>query len=156
MFRKKKNGLEWLEFELLQNFPEVRHGVFLHLDFGERGDIKDQERAFDLFGVSGVKLKQVHQDRLIKINTSPSKLQLHEGFDGMLTQEKEIGLLCEPSQQAGLLGCESRTGYRRNIFNPSLIKGQVIEIAFDNKRDFSKFLKNIDNEMHTMINYQTK
>ena len=93
MFRKKKNGLEWLEFELLQNFPEVRHGVFLHLDFGERGDIKDQERAFDLFGVSGVKLKQVHQDRLIKINTSPSKLQLHEGFDGMLTQEKEIGLL---------------------------------------------------------------
>jgi polyphenol oxidase len=93
MLRKKKNGLEWLEFELMQNFPEVKHGVFLHLDLGEKGDIKDQKRVLDLFGVSGVKLKQVHRDALIKVSAPPSKLLLYEGFDGMLTQEKEVGLL---------------------------------------------------------------
>src|SRR5690348_6563039 len=29
MIRKSKEDLEWLEFDILQNFPHVKHGVFL-------------------------------------------------------------------------------------------------------------------------------
>jgi len=93
MLRKKKNGLEWLEFELLQTFPEVKHGVFLHLDLGEKGDVKDQERVLDLFQISGVKLRQVHRDALLEVKKSPNESALHEGYDGMLTEKKGVGLL---------------------------------------------------------------
>ncbi|NGX27502.1 MAG: hypothetical protein K940chlam6_01439, partial [Chlamydiae bacterium] len=29
MIRRKKENIEWLEFEQLQQFPEVVHGIFL-------------------------------------------------------------------------------------------------------------------------------
>ena len=141
MQRKKKNGFEWLEFELLQSFPEVMHGVFLHLDLGERGDVKDQERVLDLFEVSGVKLKQVHQDALIKVNTPSKKLQLHEGFDGMLTQEKEVALLIrhadcqaaifyDPVQKALANVHSGWRGSVRNIYQKTV---QKMELWFGSK-----------------------
>ena len=36
MLKKKKNDLRWLEFELLQCFPEVKHAVFLNPPLGEK------------------------------------------------------------------------------------------------------------------------
>lgn len=102
MLRKKQNRFEWLEFELLQSFPEVKHGVFLHVDLGEKGLKQDQEEVFNLFGVSGIKLKQVHKDKILEIKKAPPQLTLHEGFDGMVTKEKGVGLLirhadCQPA-----------------------------------------------------------
>ena len=47
----------------------------------------------DLFQVQGVMLKQVHKDALLEVKKSPKKLMQYEGFDGMLTEEKEVGLL---------------------------------------------------------------
>ncbi|NGX51067.1 MAG: Laccase domain protein YfiH [Chlamydiae bacterium] len=90
MLRRKKNGLEWLEFELLQPFSEVKHGVFLHLNMRE---IANQERALALFQLRGVTLKQVHKDALLEVKKSPDKLALHHGFDGMVSAESEVGLL---------------------------------------------------------------
>jgi hypothetical protein len=29
MLRKKRGSLEWLEFDLFQEFPEIKHAVFL-------------------------------------------------------------------------------------------------------------------------------
>lgn len=94
MLRKGTDGLVWLEFELMQNFPTVQHGVFLNLDLSDRHHVKDQERVIDLFGCEeGVKLKQVHRDALVKIDTFSSKFQIYEGFDGVLTCKKGLGLL---------------------------------------------------------------
>lgn len=93
MLRKKKNNLEWLEFELLQEFPTVKHGVFINLDLGERGNREDQLKVLDFFQVQGGKLKQVHQDALVEIKAQKEKLSYHENYDGMVTQEENIGLL---------------------------------------------------------------
>lgn len=93
MLRKKENDLEWLEFELLQKFPEVKYGVFLHVDLGERGKVEDQKRIADHFGVRTVKLKQVHKDALFEVKKTQKKLSYRTGFDGMVTKEKNVGLL---------------------------------------------------------------
>ena len=93
MLRKKKNDLEWMEFELLQEFPTVKHGVFVNLDLGERGNREDQLKILDLFQVQGGKLRQVHKDGLVEIKAQTEKLSYHENYDGMVTQEKNIGLL---------------------------------------------------------------
>lgn len=104
MQRKKQDGLEWLEFELLQNFPEVKHGVFLHTDLGEKGGVEDQMRVLDLFGIRGIKLKQVHKDAILDVKELDEKLTLYEGFDGMVTQEREVGLLIRHADcQAAIL-----------------------------------------------------
>lgn len=49
--KKKKNGIVWLEFEILQLFPEVRHGVFLNLGLGEKNSPENPKRALDLLGI---------------------------------------------------------------------------------------------------------
>ncbi|MBF5059847.1 hypothetical protein NEPTK9_001366 [Candidatus Neptunochlamydia vexilliferae] len=62
MRRKKKNGIEWLEFDLLQKFPEVRHGVF------GLGEEKNIPAAFDALGIErGVKLKQCHRADIFEV-----------------------------------------------------------------------------------------
>ena len=71
MIRKQKDGLTWLEFEILQQYPEVAHGVFLRSGGssegpycslnvgGETGDDKDvidknRQKIADLLGVSSL------------------------------------------------------------------------------------------------------
>ncbi|MBF5059845.1 polyphenol oxidase family protein [Candidatus Neptunochlamydia vexilliferae] len=88
MRRKKKNGIEWLEFELLQKFPEVRHGVF------GLGEEKNIPAAFDALGIEkGVKLKQCHRADILEVKRYDIPLTHIENYDGMVTKEKEMGLL---------------------------------------------------------------
>lgn len=104
MIRCKKENLEWLEFEQLQQFPEVVHGVFLRhggmskgpfdsLNFGGgTGDdldaiARNRKRVSQLFDLSNlITSKQMHADLV-------EWAQDHLQCDGLITTEENIGLL---------------------------------------------------------------
>ncbi len=94
MERKKKNGIVWLEFELLQLFPEIKHGVFLNLELGERDGPENPKRALELLGIKqGVKLKQCHKADIIQVKKTDQTLTHFDDIDGVVTNQKEMGLL---------------------------------------------------------------
>lgn len=94
MERKKKNGIVWLEFELLQLFPEIKHGVFLNLELGEKDPPENPLRALDLFNLpKGVKLKQCHKADIKAVSQCDQDFQHFDDYDGLVTAEKETGLL---------------------------------------------------------------
>lgn len=109
MLRREKNGIEWLEFELLQDFPDLVHGVFLRhggvsqghfssLNMGENtGDDghhvqENRNRAYRALGVSqAVSLSQVHSDRVFHV-TRESILWTREA-DALVTQLPGVALM---------------------------------------------------------------
>lgn len=92
MLKKKKNSIEWLEFEILQSFPQVIHSVFWNFPLGERDDSSHPEKAFNLLGLKkGVKLKQCHKNSILHVDKDSN--DLYEDFDGMMTNDPAIGLL---------------------------------------------------------------
>lgn len=94
MERKKKNGIVWLEFELLQLFPEVKHGVFLNLELGEKNSPENPKRALELFGMTkGAKLKQCHKADIKEVREGDELLNHFDDYDGLVTAKKEFGLL---------------------------------------------------------------
>lgn len=94
MERKKKNGIIWLEFKLLQLFPEVKHGVFLNLELGEKDSPENPRRALDLLGIKkGAKLKQCHKADIKEVALDNQSLVHFDDYDGMVTAEKGVGLL---------------------------------------------------------------
>ncbi len=80
MLRKKSGSLEWLEFELFQEFPELQHGVFLS---------NDSEKIKSQFGCPFYFWRQVHG---IHIEVVPSEKPDLE-CDGLMTQHQNAGLL---------------------------------------------------------------
>lgn len=91
---KKKNGISWLEFEILQLFPEVKHGVFLNLELGEKNSPENPKRALDFLGLKkGAKLGQCHKGAIKEITLDDQTLAHFNDYDGMVTAEKEVGLL---------------------------------------------------------------
>lgn len=104
MKRKKKNGIVWLEFEILQLFPEVRHGVFLNLGLGEKNSPENPKRAFDLLGIKrGAKLKQCHKAEIKEVILDDQSLLHFDDYDGMVTAEKEVGLLIRHADCQGAI-----------------------------------------------------
>jgi YfiH family protein len=145
MLRKKRGSLEWLEFDIFQEFPEVGHGVFLRhggvsegpfSSLNAGGGTGDDENNIELnrakikkhLGcqtlVSG---KQVHG---IDIAFAPFEKEDVE-CDGLITQAQGAGLFIkhadcqaivfyDPIEKA--LGC-IHAGWKGNIKN---IYGEVI------------------------------
>ncbi len=139
MLRKKRGSLEWLEFDLFQEFPDVKHAVFLRhggvsegpfSSLNAGGGTGDDENNIELnrtkirkhLGcqtlVSG---KQVHG---IQIAHAPLEKE-NEECDGLITQVKGAGLFIkhadcqavifyDPIEKA--LGCV-HAGWRGNIKN---------------------------------------
>ncbi len=109
MQRKKKNGVEWLEFELLSDIPELTHGVILrhggvsnaHFSSlnvgGNTGDRwknvqENQRRAFDSLGILDVVSSyQVHSDQIVHITTK-NPPDVGEA-DALMTQVSDLGLM---------------------------------------------------------------
>lgn len=90
MLRKKKNRITWLEFELLQLFPEVIHGVFLDPPLGEVHCLENIPIVQELFDVPTIaRLKQCHKADLKEVTEGG----FFEDYDGMVTANKEVGLL---------------------------------------------------------------
>ncbi|CCB88133.1 peptidoglycan editing factor PgeF [Simkania negevensis] len=90
-------GVEWLEFKLLREFPQISHAVFLRgadFNLGEQGSEEDQELALDMIGAEkGIKLKQCHQADILEIKEAQEGWTLYEDYDGMVTREKGVALM---------------------------------------------------------------
>lgn len=107
MRRREKEGVHWLEFDLLADFPSLKHGVFLRhggcstgaynsLNLGDRvGDdaaavARNRQRVADILGIPHlVSLQQCHGNAIHEI-TSPSQTTL-EG-DALTTSQQHIGI----------------------------------------------------------------
>jgi len=109
MITKSKNGLKWLQSELLLPFPEIKHGFFLRqggnspspfasLNMGiNRGD------CFELVQKNRDKVKaamalktlfaanQVHGDSIIALDKK--NVDSIGNFDSLMTNVEEIGLM---------------------------------------------------------------
>lgn len=100
MLRKKKNGITWLEFELLQLFPEVKHGVLLGLPLEEARFEENGPKVQELFGAEKcARLKQCHKKDVIEVR----KAGLFEEYDGMVTAEKGVGLFIRHADCQGAI-----------------------------------------------------
>lgn len=109
MLRKEKNGVEWLEFELLADISQVVHGVFLRkggvsegpcasLNLGgNTGDHwervrENRKRVAEALGlIQLVSSYQVHSDRVVCVTADG--LPDREEADGMITRQPNIGLM---------------------------------------------------------------
>jgi polyphenol oxidase len=116
MLRKEKEGATFLEFELLQDFPNLRHGVFTKhggvssgafasLNVGcNIGDSHERvqanrERALKALSpnsnenISLVSLDQVHKDTVCAIDRPPKPGEKFTATDGAMTTQKKIALM---------------------------------------------------------------
>jgi YfiH family protein len=109
MIRKKAEGVEWLEFELLAEIPELVHGTFLrhggisHPPFdslnlggevGDRAECAPANRALVAKTLRLEKLvggRQTHGTTLLNVPTFDGRIE--ESCDGVFTQDKNLGLL---------------------------------------------------------------
>ncbi len=102
MLRKKSGRIEWLEFEQLQRFPHVRHGVFL-----KQGELVVYDRNADksvlqancesvreIIGCQQlIEGKGCHGADVLEVShANPVLDQLH---DGLITQDANLGLLID-------------------------------------------------------------
>lgn len=100
MLRKKKNGVTWLEFELLQLFPEVKHAVFLGLPLGEATFEVNGPVVHELFDLRHLaRLKQCHKKEMVVVEEGG----FYENYDGALTAKKEVGLLIRHADCQGTI-----------------------------------------------------
>lgn len=85
MIRRKKEEIEWLEFEQFQDFPELIHAVFLRqLDCVVESN---KETICEILGLPKmISSKQVHGDKVMEASV------LLE-CDGLVTAEKNTGLI---------------------------------------------------------------
>lgn len=87
MIRKSKGKIEWLQFEILEQFPELSHAVFLNtLNFAQLKDLPKVEGilALEAYAHSF----QQHGDHVEWVSV-PSRI---EDCDGLITREKGLGL----------------------------------------------------------------
>jgi len=83
MLRKKRGSLEWLEFELLQEFPEVHHAVYLR----QGGVSEGPYYSLNVGGGTG--------DDETKINLNRAKIQKHLGCKHLVSGKQVHGIQIE-------------------------------------------------------------
>jgi polyphenol oxidase len=138
MLRKKRGSFEWLEFEILQEFPQVRHGVFLRHGGVSEGpfatlntvSVHGDDPALVRLNCEKIRKhlgckalisgKQVHGDQVVVIHD-----RCNVECDGFVTQTEGLGLaimhadcqvalLYDPIHHA--IGC-IHAGWRGNVLN---------------------------------------
>src|SRR3989339_1324969 len=140
MIRKKDKDIEWLEFELLQEFPSLKHALFLRHGGvspgsfgslnagGSTGDdpdcVKENRRRMMQFFPSGelISANQVHGICLQVITKSAIS---EEGCDGLITQEKYKALMIKHADCQSAIFYDPMTnllahvhcGWRGNVQN---------------------------------------
>jgi len=105
MLRHKRGRIEWLEFEIFQEFSEIQHAIFLrhgedfdfsvgHVGGGSESDHEksrfNRNRIIEILGCSSLEAGfQVHGDILKEAPLENKK----EACDALFTHENEMGLM---------------------------------------------------------------
>jgi len=93
MIRKEKDGLVWFEFEILQQFPFIRHGCFTRKGgpLGSLNVSEQENRACieKILSSSLTNLNQVHGTRILPLPIPDPKTPC----DGVITDQKGRGLM---------------------------------------------------------------
>lgn len=141
---KEKDGVKWLEFDLLATIPRIKHGVFLRhggssidpfssLNLGAYvGDdplnlSANQKAVANILDIpSLVWAKQEHGKEIIKI-TDPQQLSQKENLQGdaLITNQLNIGLMiCHADCQAAIfydpvhhVAANVHAGWRGSVLN---------------------------------------
>jgi hypothetical protein len=81
MLKNKSGSIEWLEFEIFQDFPQIAHAIFLR-----RGSCSAKEvmQCSSLVGVTQVHGAQVRD---------AAQVTPDEKCDGLITSQEDVGLL---------------------------------------------------------------
>ena len=121
---KRKNGVCWLEFEKLQDFPHVRHGVFLSPP--QDGVFVNPDvflkQAIHVLGLSScVTPKMTHEDLILKLED----VMLGAFCDGVITDKLNTGLrITHADCQAAIFYDKKKNvianvhcGWRGNVLN---------------------------------------
>ena len=87
MIRKRNGEIEWLEFELLAGYPELKHGVFLRNAEG----IFPREKMGETIGLAKLASgRQVHGSEVLCVEKEGD---LATECDGIMTTQKGLGLV---------------------------------------------------------------
>lgn len=109
MILQEKEGVAWLEFELLQEFPHIAHGVFLRragayteeMSFGIKGSVdpvmkNNREKVRQCLGVKSLVMgTQRHEDRVIQVDHDSTQKEFvlpAPSADGIFTRLPYLGL----------------------------------------------------------------
>lgn len=139
MLRKKKESLEWLEFEILQPFPHIRHAVYLRfggestgpytsLNIG--GGTQDDPKIIDcnrdiiknhLGCDTIISAYQVHGTKVCLVPLEQEEVKC----DGLITQQFQKGLLIKHADCQATIFYDPKTdslgvihcGWRGNVGN---------------------------------------
>lgn len=128
MLKKKVGELEWLEFALLQPFPEVAHGVFLRsLDMAGADAKVLQKELISLLGFSAIaSCEQVHGSSVVIADAGK-----REKGDALITRKEGLALQIQHADCQATILYDPKTktvanihcGWRGNVQN---IYGQVV------------------------------
>jgi len=121
MLRKKSGSLEWLEFEIFQEFSDLRHAIFLRQS-GLFDPISNKGKIQEFLGCPQLITSHLVHGKRVE---EASFLQEIIECDGLVTQKNELGLLVthadcqaaiffDPVQRA--IGCV-HAGWRGNVQN---------------------------------------
>jgi polyphenol oxidase len=108
MQHKAKNGLKWLEFNLLSDIPEITHGIFSRQGGGSSGSFASLNIAYDIgdpseqvaanirrikeaLNISHFSLATMEHKTAI-YQVTPKTITPTELCDGMITQLTDVGL----------------------------------------------------------------
>lgn len=126
MLRRKFGNIEWLEFELFQEFPEVKHGVFLRhggvstgpfssLNAGSSGKdelgnpARNRELIRQCLGIQSIVIcEQPHEANVAFLPTA-DKAELDRS-DGIITNQCGVGLMVRHADCQAALFYDPKTG----------------------------------------------
>lgn len=136
MIHKHRKGVSWLEFELLQPFPEIFHGVFLKNPEGAHC-LEFQRKVKECANAQFLALgKQTHEDQIFEV-VDPETVK-EKTCDGLFTSQKNIalGVLHADCQAVIFFDPMTRTianvhcGWRGNHHN---ILGKAVQVLHKEK-----------------------
>lgn len=135
MLLKEGDGFSWLEFEILQKYPFIKHGVLIgEIDFYK--EIRSKERLKNLFILKDLAFGvQKHEDQIIKIDQYDQFV--NQSSDALFTRKKKLGLgIFHADCQAALIYdpiknviANVHCGWRGNVLN---ILGKTVKTLVDN------------------------
>ena len=131
MLRKKTESLEYLQFELLEEFDEVKHAIFLKRKENAPLDKEQIKQTLNCRAlISG---KQTHGINTVSLPCSEEALL--QNCDGLMTKEKQLGLtILHADCQAAFFYdplkhviAASHTGWRGNVQN--MYREMVVQLG---------------------------